>query len=205
MEEWKNFYQKLSKINNFKIPRCILLPATIRIEIHGFSDASERAYAAVVYIKCFNESGQSQTRLLCRKSRAAPLKTLTIPRLELSAALLLSRLVKKVGPILQLPIHKICMWTDSTIALAWIKTEPHKLKTFVSNRVAKIQTLSEDCHWKHVSSKNNPADLISRVCNVDELLENEMWFSGPDLQTDEYENNRLFPLILLTEMNKNVL
>ncbi|GFV90154.1 DUF1758 domain-containing protein [Trichonephila clavipes] len=62
MEEWMNFYQKLAKVNNFKIPRCILLPATIRIEIHDFSDASERAYAAVVYIKCFNESGQSQTR-----------------------------------------------------------------------------------------------------------------------------------------------
>ncbi|GFU58684.1 integrase catalytic domain-containing protein [Trichonephila clavipes] len=193
MEEWMNFYQKLAKVNNFKIPRCILLPATIRIEIHGFSDASERAYAAVVYIKCFNESGQSQTRLLCSKSRVAPLKTLTIPRLELSAALLLSRLVKKVAPILQLSIHKIWMWTDSTIALAWIKTEPHKLKTFVSNRVAEIQALSKDYHWKHVSSKNNPADLISRGCNVDELLKNEMWFSGPDLQTDEYEDNQLFP------------
>ncbi|GFX42108.1 integrase catalytic domain-containing protein [Trichonephila clavipes] len=193
MEEWVNFYQKLAKVNNFKIPRCILLPATIRIEIHGFSDASERAYAAVVYIKCFNEAGQSQTRLLCNKSRVAPLKTLTIPRLELSAALLLSRLVKKVVPILQLSIHKIWMWTDSTIALAWIKTEPHKLKTFVSNRVAEIQALSKDYHWKHVSSKNNPADLISRGCNVDELLKNEMWFSGPDLQTDEYEDNQLFP------------
>ncbi|GFW71752.1 integrase catalytic domain-containing protein [Trichonephila clavipes] len=193
MEEWMNFYQKLAKVNNFKILRCILLPATIRIEIHGFSDASERSYAAVVYIKCFNESGQSQTRLLCSKSRVAPLKTLTIPRLELSAALLLSRLVKKVVPILQLSIHKIWMWTDSTIALAWIKTEPHKLKTFVSNRVAEIQALSKDYHWKHVSSKNNPADLISRGCNVDELLKNEMWFSGPDLQTDEYEDNQLFP------------
>ncbi|GFY26465.1 integrase catalytic domain-containing protein [Trichonephila clavipes] len=151
-----NFYQKLSKVNNFKISRCILLPATIRIEIHGFSDASERAYAAVVYIKCFNESEQSQTRLLCSKSRVAPLKTLTIP---------------SVG----------------------IKTEPHKLKTFVRNRVAEIQALSKDYHWKHVSSKNNPADLISRGCNVDELLKNEMWFSGPDLQTDEYEDNQLFP------------
>ncbi|GFW70338.1 integrase catalytic domain-containing protein [Trichonephila clavipes] len=174
MEEWMNFYQKLAR--------------------------EKRAYAAVVYIKCFNESGQSQTRLLCSKSRVAPLKTLTIPRLELSAALLLSRLVKKVVPILQLSIHKIWMWTDSTIALAWIKTEPHKLKTFVSNRVAEIQALSKDYHWKHVSSKNNPADLISRGCNVDELLKNEMWFSGPDLQTDEYEDNQLF-LILPTEMN----
>ncbi|GFV83864.1 integrase catalytic domain-containing protein [Trichonephila clavipes] len=127
------------------------------------------------------------------KSRVAPLKTLTIPRLERPAALLLSRLVKKVVTILQLPIHKIWMWTDSTIALAWIKTEPHKLKTFVSNRVAEMQALSKDYHWKHVSSKNNPADLISSGCNVDELLKNEMWFSGPDLQTDEYEDNQLFP------------
>ncbi|GFX06557.1 integrase catalytic domain-containing protein [Trichonephila clavipes] len=141
MEEWMNFYQKLSKVNNFKIPRCILLSATIRIETHGFSDASERAYAAVVYIKCFNESGQSQTRLLCSKFRVAPLKTLTIP----------------------------------------------------SSRVAEIQALSKDYHWKHVSSKDNPADLISRGCNVDELLKNEMWFSGPDLQTDKYEDNQLSP------------
>ncbi|GFX37827.1 uncharacterized protein TNCV_3116751 [Trichonephila clavipes] len=72
----------------------------------------------------------------------------TIPRLELSAALLLSRLVKKIVPILQLSIHKIWMCTDSTITLVWIKTEPHKLKTFVSNRVAEILTLSKDCHWK---------------------------------------------------------
>ncbi|GFW62137.1 integrase catalytic domain-containing protein [Trichonephila clavipes] len=77
--------------------------------------------------------------------------------------------------------------------LAWIKTEPHKLKTFVSNRVAEIQTLSKDCHWKHVSSANDPVDLISRGCNIDELLKNEMWFSGPDLQTDEYEDNQFLP------------
>ncbi|GFW58208.1 integrase catalytic domain-containing protein [Trichonephila clavipes] len=134
------------------------------------------------------------------KSRVAHLKTLTIPRLEVSVALLLSRLVKKVVPILELPIHKIWLWTDTTIALSWIKTEPHKLKTFVSNRVVEIQTLSKDSHWKHVSSKNNPVDLISRGCNVDELLKNEMCLSGPDLQTDEYEDNQLFP-DLLTEMN----
>ncbi|GFW89565.1 DUF5641 domain-containing protein [Trichonephila clavipes] len=85
------------------------------------------------------------------------------------------------------------MCTDSTIALAWIKTEPHKLKTFVSNRVVEIQALSKDYHWKHVSSKDNPTDLISRSCNVDELLKNEMWFSCPDLQTDKYEDNQLFP------------
>ncbi|GBM71084.1 hypothetical protein AVEN_146300-1 [Araneus ventricosus] len=99
----------------------------------------------------------------------------------------------KVVPILQLPIDEISLWTDSTIVLAWIKTEPHKLKTFVSNRVAEIQTLTEDCHWKHICSKKNPADLISRGCHADELLKNDMWFSGPDLQTDELEDNQFIP------------
>ncbi|GFY35632.1 uncharacterized protein TNCV_2619231 [Trichonephila clavipes] len=60
-------------------------------------------------------------------------------------------------------------------------------------RLAEIQTFSKDCHWKHVSSKNNPADLISRGCNVNELLRNEMGFSSPDLLTDEYEDNQLLP------------
>ncbi|GFX78363.1 integrase catalytic domain-containing protein [Trichonephila clavipes] len=101
--------------------------------------------------------------------------------------------VKTLGMLWDPKVDCLTYKTDSTIALAWIKTEPHKLKTFVSNRVAEIQALSKDYHWKHVSSKNNPADLISRGCNVDELLKNEMWFSGPDLQTDEYEDNQLFP------------
>ncbi|GBL92712.1 Speckle-type POZ protein-like B [Araneus ventricosus] len=193
IKEWKRFYLKLSEVNNLKIQRYILLPGTLRIEIHGFSDASERAYAAVLYMKCFIESGQFKTSLLCSKSRVAPLKTLTIPRLELSAALLLSRLVKKFVPILQLPIDEISLWTDSTIVLAWIKTEPHKLKTFVSNRVAEIQTLTEDFHWKHICSKKNPADLVSRGCHADELLKNDMWFSGADLQTDELEDNQFIP------------
>ncbi|GFU80160.1 uncharacterized protein TNCV_3651441 [Trichonephila clavipes] len=154
MEEWMNFYQKLAKVNNFKIPRCILLPATIRIEIHGiFSDASERAYAAVVYIKCFNESGQSQTRLLCSKSRVAPFENTHHTEVRTVCSFTTIEISQKVVPILQLSIHKIWMWTDSTIALAWIKTEPHKLKTFVSNRVAEIQALSKDYHWKHVSSR----------------------------------------------------
>ncbi|GFX78361.1 integrase catalytic domain-containing protein [Trichonephila clavipes] len=101
--------------------------------------------------------------------------------------------VKTLGMLWDPKVDCLTYKTDSTIALAWIKTEPHKLKTFVSNRVAEIQALSKDYHWKHVSSKNNLADLISRGCNVDELLKNEMWFSGPDLQTDEYEDNQLFP------------
>ncbi|GBM61894.1 hypothetical protein AVEN_239158-1 [Araneus ventricosus] len=80
IKEWKSFFLKLSEVNNLKIQRYIFLPGIVRIEIHGFSDALERAYAAVLYLMCFTESGQFKTSLLCSKSRVAPLKTLTIPR-----------------------------------------------------------------------------------------------------------------------------
>ncbi|GFV09867.1 integrase catalytic domain-containing protein [Trichonephila clavipes] len=96
------------------------------------------------------------------------MKTLTIPRLELSAALLLSRLVKRVVPILQLSIHKIWMWTDSTIALAWIKTEPHKLKTFVSNRGRRSK------HFQRTIIGNM---LAPRTILPTEFLEAAMWMN----------------------------
>ncbi|GFU63057.1 uncharacterized protein TNCV_1579101 [Trichonephila clavipes] len=147
-----------------------------------------------------------QSKELCSKSRVAPLKTLTIPRLETACSFTTIEISQKVVPILQLPIHKIWMWTDSTIALAWIKTEPHKLKTFVSNRVAEIQksTLKglslETCE----AQKNNPADLISRGCNVDELLKNrEMWFSGSLITSKAKESCNKEKYLTADEIKRN--
>ncbi|GFS73756.1 transposon Ty3-I Gag-Pol polyprotein [Nephila pilipes] len=105
---------------------------------------------------------------------------MTVTRLELPACLLLLQLVNKVIGALKLSIDSIQLFTDSLIALSWINTSPHLLKTFVCNRVVQIQELSIDFHWKHVSSKSNPADLLFRGLEAKALAASELWGKGPD-------------------------
>ncbi|GFT84339.1 uncharacterized protein TNCV_1609741 [Trichonephila clavipes] len=127
------------------------------IEIHGFADASERCYGAAVYCKSKNLKSGTLVRLITSKSRVAPIKSLTIPRLELCAAVLLAKLVKRVVAALQLETAELYLWSDSMIVLAWLRKEPMDLKTFVQNRVAKIQELYPNQLWRHV-----PSDQKSR-------------------------------------------
>ncbi|GFS56408.1 integrase catalytic domain-containing protein [Trichonephila clavipes] len=128
----------------------------------GFSDASEAAYGAVVYLQCFLHNGAAKVSILASKSRVAPIRVISIPRLELCACVLLAQLVKKIRSTLRLNISDIVLHTDSTIALVWLNTPANRLKTFVANRVAKVQELTEGFQWSHVPSVLNPADLVSR-------------------------------------------
>ncbi|GBN95285.1 hypothetical protein AVEN_207930-1 [Araneus ventricosus] len=178
LQVWNDFLVKLPGVNEINVPRYILSEDVTKIELHGFSDASERAYGAVIYIRCVTHSGLIQTKLVCSKSRVSPLKPITVPRLELSAALLLARLMHKIVPVLDLPLDKICLWTDSTIVLAWLNMQPHMLKTFVSNRVAKIQSLCSNSQWRHVSSKCNPADVLSRGADAKDLRDNDLFLKN---------------------------
>ncbi|GFU78297.1 uncharacterized protein TNCV_5006081 [Trichonephila clavipes] len=155
--EWQQFLVSLENINNIEIPRRILVAFPEVIEIHGFADASERCYGAAVYCKSKNLKSETLVRLITSKSRVAPIKSLTIPRLELCAAVLLAKLVKRVVAALQLETAELYLWSDSMIVLAWLRKEPMDLKTFVQNRVAKIQELYPNQLWKHV-----PSDQKSR-------------------------------------------
>lgn len=189
--EWHQFLVALVSINNIKIDRCIVIDKAVAIEFHGFSDASERCYGAVVYCKSYDSSGKSTVRIVASKSRVAPLKCLTIPRLELCAAVLLSKLMKKVQTAVKLPVENTYFWTDAMIVLAWIQKEPITLKTFVRNRIAIIQELTSISQWRHVPSEQNPADLISRGLDPSKLLETELWWKGPtflSLPESEYPN-----------------
>ncbi|GFS91348.1 integrase catalytic domain-containing protein [Trichonephila clavipes] len=106
-------------------------------------------------------------------------KTLTIPRLELCAAVLFAKLVKRIVAALQLETAEIYLWSDSMIVLAWLRKEPMDLKTFVQNRVAKIQELYPNQLWRHVPSDQKPANLVSRGVKPNKLLQQKIWFNGP--------------------------
>ena len=104
---------------------------------------------------------------------------MTLPRLELCAAPLLSRFYTATKLSLPINFNKIYLWSDSTVTLHWINTQPHLLKIFISNRVAEIQKLTEFCEWRHVASQYNPANLVSRGQMPQEFVESQIWKNGP--------------------------
>ncbi|XP_063920800.1 uncharacterized protein LOC135135633 [Zophobas morio] len=178
---WNQFLINLPDVKNIEISRHIFRNDTPNIvELHGFADASTKGFGAAIYIKTILSSAETHTQLLCAKSRVAPLKTISLPRLELSAALLLARLISKILPELNLKINKCFLWTDSTIVLNWIAASPHNWQTFVANRVSEIQTLTSGHNWRHINGTDNPADLITRGLFPKQLINCKLWWFGPE-------------------------
>lgn len=177
--EWVAYITQLSSLKTLVIPRQVTCKGAIAVELHGFCDASERAYGACIYVRSTDISGNFKVSLLCSKSRVAPLKTVTLPRLELCGAVLLAQLYHKVLQAMKITFTKCIFWCDSTIVLSWISAVPTRWKTFVSNRVAEIQTLTDTKNWKHVRTHDNPADLVSRGIEVTTLNESSLWWHGP--------------------------
>lgn len=195
--EWLNYTSHLPKLNDLSFTRRITPDETRDIQLHGFCDASERAYGACFYVRATDTHGGVTSTLLCAKNRVAPLKgvapnkttagqedqgnldRVTIPRLELCAAQLLAKLYATVRQATRLEPNKVILWSDSTIALHWIRTAPHQLQPFVANRVADIQTHTDVRDWRHVRSGDNPADLISRGQTPLEFTSPSIWKHGP--------------------------
>ncbi|XP_076549168.1 uncharacterized protein LOC143306442 [Osmia lignaria lignaria] len=177
---WKTYYTELPLLRFMNLPRWIAHETRIpKIELHGFADASQHAYAAVVYSRVPTNNGDVVVSLLAAKSKVAPLKSLTIPRLELCGALLLARLMAFIRTSfgnIQCELHG---WTDSTITLAWVHQPASRWKTFIANRVSEIHELMPKCQWHHVQSEDNPADCASRGMSVPLLINHSLWWSGP--------------------------
>ncbi|GFW56664.1 integrase catalytic domain-containing protein, partial [Trichonephila clavipes] len=176
----------LWKPNNISIDRCIVIHRAESIELHAFSDASEKAYGSSIYLKSISALGEVKVCLVTSKSRVSPLKQISIPRLELCGAVLAAKLMKKVKEALNLQITAVHFWSDSTIVMSWMHRESRELKTFVANRVSKIHQLSYCDQWHHIASEQNPADVLSRGLLSEELRDDSLWWHGPELQQNTY-------------------
>ncbi|XP_011306365.1 uncharacterized protein [Fopius arisanus] len=180
VRRWKECRDELTQLDQLSIPRWLSLSPTItNVQIHGFADASTVAMGAVVYLRTQRGNETPTVNLMCAKTRVAPLKRMTIPRLELTAALLLTKIVSWTQQTLELNAE-IYRWSDSSVALAWINSHPSRWKEFVHKRVTKIQEELPTAVWRHVGGIHNPADCASRGISPTQLNEHHLWWNGPD-------------------------
>lgn len=178
--QWTNFWEKISHLESIKIPRWSGMGEGVDLQLHGFADSSVQAYGCNIVLRAVQPNGKISCHLIASKSRVAPLKTVTIPRLELAAAELLSQLMFSVRESMGLQHIPYFLWTDNTIALHWINKPLYRLKLYVANRVKKIKELTDTSRWQHIRTHENPADLISRGMSADDILTSQLWWHGPE-------------------------
>jgi len=181
-EPWRRWLDDLRKLDQLKLSRCLkpvgfgLVKA---VELHHFCDASREAYGAVFYLRQLDEDGQVHCTFVISKSRVAPLRVTTIPRLELCAAVLATQLDRMVHHELDIEICRSVFWTDSTVVLQYIQNEDRRFHTFVANRISAILTSSSPSQWRYVNTDLNPADDVSRGLSAQEIMSDNKWFKGP--------------------------
>ena len=184
--------EELPYLSELRIPRCFTQVAAASYEIHCFADASSFAYGACLYLRIIDTKGFVHCSFLLGKSRLAPIKSISIPKLELTAAVLAVRLSCLLKAELDLPVV-LTFWTDSTAVLHCIKNNTKRLPVFVANRLAIIEQNTElDC-WRRVPSNLNPADLASRGIGVNSN-EVKRWLKGSEFLTKprtEWPTNKL--------------
>ncbi len=170
---------ELPLLTEHPIPRRLLTSScTFNLQLHGFSDASTKAYGAVIYLRAVYSDSSTSVTLVTAKSRVTPVKPETIPRLEFTADLMLARLVKATASDLDISLDNCYAWTDSSIVLSWLHHSLATLKTYQANRVAAILDILRRSQWRHVRSPDNPADLPSRGMLPTELIKTPLWWFG---------------------------
>ena len=180
--QWIKWLDKLDRLSEFQLDRC-LVPVDFgdvkECKLHHFSDASKDAYGCVSFVRLVSSSGRIHCSFVMGKSRLAPLKVMTIPRLELSAAVLAVRQDTMLRRETDLDICKSTFWTDSMLVLQYIRNQTKRFHTFVANRVTTIHEASSPEQWRYVNTELNPADDASRGLDADSMLARDRWRNGP--------------------------
>ncbi|XP_055920468.1 uncharacterized protein LOC129952067 [Eupeodes corollae] len=176
--QWTTIRDELPTLESLSIPR-LMVKNKLNWELHGFCDASLDAYAASVYCRSISSDGMISVELVAAKSKVAPIKVLSLPRLELSGAVLLTRLINKIKLSLQEPNIKTFAWTDSSIVLHWLSAPPKKWSVFIANRTSEVLSSIHFKQWNHVRTTSNPADLATRGISPSSLASANLWWNGP--------------------------
>lgn len=180
MKMWSEWKEMLNVMNQCEIPRCYFqCIGTRKVELHVFADASEEAFAAAAYLRVIYEDATMNVAFVMGKARVAPVKPMSIPRLELQAALIASRLAKSVGDELEIEIVKRVFWSDSKTVLCWLKSDPKRYNAFVANRLGEIDELTAISEWRWIPSKKNVADDATRW--KAEVSAECRWLKGPEI------------------------
>ena len=176
--DWDRWTRCMSSELDVKLRRRMVtgLVKDQNIELHMFSDSSSVAYGCCAYIRTVSKEGKVEVNLLCGKSRVSPLRSTTIPRLELQAAVLSAKLSRYIQDHMGLSMSKVTYWTDSEIVLRYIQNDTKKFHVFVANRISTICSLTDIQQWKHVASEWNPADPLTRGATPGQL---KTWWYGP--------------------------
>ncbi|KAE8278169.1 hypothetical protein D5F01_LYC23757 [Larimichthys crocea] len=183
VKAWKLWEEELPQLSRIRLPRCYGLTEdqdlSMTRELHVFCDASEAAYGSVAYLRTVDSNQQVQVSFVMARSRVAPRRQLTIPRLELCAALTGAQLARMLKAELTLPLHRLVMWTDSTTVLTWLQSESCQYKIFVAHRITEILEHTAASDWRYTDSASNPADDITRGKTLKELAAPHRWNQGP--------------------------
>ena len=178
--QWERWRAELPKLTELKIDRCVKpekFGEVKKVELHHFADASFAGYGACTYIRMISSS-RIHSVLLMGKSRVAPSKTITIPKLELQAAVMSSKIARVLSAELNHEHLSHHYWTDSKVVLGYINNESKRFHVYVANRVQQIRDTTNPKDWNYITTDENPADHASRGLYADELMSSN-WFSGP--------------------------
>ena len=194
-KRWNDWKSDMMLLKDIEVPRCYTpsgFGEPVSRSLHCFSDASSTGYGQVSYLRSVNSKGDIHVSQVTAKSRVAPLKSITIPRLELTAATVSVKVAAMLKEELDFKDIPTTYWTDSSIVLGYINNEHKRFRTYVANRLNLVHTYSERNQWRYVSSEDNPADYASRGLSPKDKGKVKVWFDGPDflwMPEDQWPEN----------------
>ena len=193
----RDWFSELEILQEVSVPRCLQESNPEKsISVQTFVDASSEAYGAVSYLRCEYAPSCYSVRIIASKTRVCPLAPMSIPRLELMAAILGLHLTLSILVSLNISIAQARFWSDSMNVLFWFRGRGKQYRPFVTNRIGEIQRQSNPEHWQYVETKENPADLCSRGLSASRLKDSTLWWRGPDFLT---KNESEWPTFEITE------